>query len=71
MEANATIKACQGITTVKDIIAAGVSKLSSNDVVDVIGILAFALVGSVVAVCATGSEVAIGKGLFEIRQPHT
>jgi len=71
MEEKAIITGGHGAASAKDIIAAGVSKLSGSGVVAVVGIIGLTLVGSIVAVCASGSEVSIGCGLFEIRQPHS
>lgn len=71
MEENVTITGSHGVEAAKDIIAAGISKLSGNGVVAIVGIIGLTLVGSIIAVCASGSEVYIGRGLFEIRQNHS
>lgn len=69
MNENAIIAGSCGIAAARGIIATGVSKLSGKGVVVVAGIIGLTIVGSVIAVCSSGSELSISNGLLEIRQP--
>lgn len=57
------------IPAIADVLTEGISKLSENGVIILAGIISLTVFSTVCVTCITGSELSIGRGIFEIKQP--